>query len=92
MVYAAKLTVNHASMPELKIVTAPLSGTIADVKVAVGDSISEGTLLAIQSMVKVCEVVKAFALYRTHLYARRKQIFRLPLQGGSGRLRNRGPQ
>jgi len=39
-------------MPEIKIVTAPLSGTVADVKVAVGDSISEGTLLAIQSMVK----------------------------------------
>ncbi|KAF7973636.1 hypothetical protein HWV62_14706 [Athelia sp. TMB] len=38
-------------MPEVKIVTAPVSG-VADIKVAVGDSISEGGLLAIQNMVK----------------------------------------
>jgi len=39
-------------MPELKIVTAPGKGTVADVKYAVGDSITEGALLATQTMVK----------------------------------------
>lgn len=75
------LIVKQSSMPELKVVTAPANGTVADVKFAVGDSITEGALLAIQSMVKVCEVIEAPLLHKIHFDGRHKQTFRLPLQG-----------
>lgn len=34
-------------------VKAPVSGTVADVKVTAGDAVAQGGLLAVQSMVKV---------------------------------------
>ena len=78
-------------MPEVKIVTAPVSG-VADVKVAVGDSISEGGLLAIQSMVKVHAMIKWFTCTMTHLDGRPRRTFHPPLQDASRRSRSRERQ
>lgn len=49
------MLVERNRMTETIAVKAPVSGTV-DVKVAPGDSISQGDLLAIQNMVKVHRV------------------------------------
>jgi len=50
---------NCRRMVQTFLVKAPVSGTVANVKVSAGDTVSQGGLLAIQSMVKTQTQVPA---------------------------------